>query len=412
MRQARESTEYSPTREILLFAMDENRLLSKLPPFSVVGVPLTDRRNKWITWKRGFEICLRAAKIEDGTEKKDMLLACGSFELQEIFFSIPGADVAADAENEIDPYMVAMKKLDDYFAPQRHEAHERFLFWSMKPEPEETLEKFLMRVQAHGTKCNFGRTASESSGIAIVDKMLQFVPNQLRAKLLQKKDLTLEELVKQVNAYETSRVASDQMSGRGVQMQPSRPMMDNVQFVAASCKFCARSHGHQPCPARDKTCAKCGKRGHFAVACYSSPVYASSSRQMHSNKPSRNPSLKRPYEATVPAGSGPVAKKKAMQFARKIHAIEGENEEESFELVEMVTSGNDSDELIWAKVGGVLIEMQIDSGVQSNIIDDRTWESMTKNGVGIIGDVRESDRRYEFNFYFDWLADFQPENAD
>lgn len=232
-----------------------------------------------------------------------------------------------------------------------------------------------MRAQAHGSKCNFGKSASESSGIAIVDKMLQFVPSQLRAKLLQEKDLTLGEVIKQVNAFETSRVANDQMSGRTVPLQAGRPT-DNVQYVAASCRFCARSHGQQPCPARDKTCAKCGKRGHFAVACYSSPVYPSTSKPMHSSKHNK-PSFKRLYDQTFHSTSTSVPKKKAMQFARKIHAIE--DDEEKFELVEMVSSGNDSDELIWAKVGGVLIEMQIDSGVQSNIIDDRTWETMNRN---------------------------------
>lgn len=373
--------------------MDENRIFSKLPPLSVVGVPLTDRRNRWITWKRGFEICLRASKIQDGTEKKDMLLACGSFELQDIFFSIPGADVVADEENGTDPYITAMAKLDDYFAPQRHEAHERFLFWAMKPEPEETLEKFLMRVQAHGSKCNFGRSASESSGIAIVDKMLQFVPGQLRTKLLQEKDLTLEEMIKQVNAFETSRVANDQMGGKSTPLQMSRST-DNIQYLAISCKFCGRSHGQQPCPARDKTCAKCGKRGHFAVACYSSAPYSSTNRPMNSNKPYKQFSLKRPHEQIFSSGSGPSTKRKPTQFARKIHSIRDNGEDEQIELVEMVSSGNESDELIWATVGGVLIEMQIDSGVQSNIIDDRTWESMNRNGVNVIGEVRGSDRKY------------------
>ena len=49
-------------------------------------------------------------------------------------------------EQGIDPYAVAIEKLDEYFAPQRHEAHERFLFWDMKPEPEESIDKFLFRV--------------------------------------------------------------------------------------------------------------------------------------------------------------------------------------------------------------------------------------------------------------------------
>ncbi|XP_055524413.1 uncharacterized protein LOC129718037 isoform X2 [Wyeomyia smithii] len=354
--------------------MDENKFFSKLPAFTIAGVPLTDRRNRWNTWKRVFEICLRATKVKDGTEKNDMLLACGSFELQDIFFNIPGADVAANEKEGIDPYVVAIGKLHDYFAPQRHEAHERFLFWAMKPEPEETLEKFLIRAQAHGSKSNFGKSASESAGIAIVDKMLQFMPNQLRAKLLQEKDLTLEEVIKQVNLFETSRVASDQMAGQSSPLQANRPA-DNIQYVATPCRFCARLHGKQLRPARDKTCANCQKRGHYAAACYSSPGQVSSSK---------------PFSSQI---SGPIAKRKVTQFTRKVHAIEDQSEEEQVELVEMVSSGNDSDELIWAKVGGVLIEMQIDSGVQSNIIDDRTWDSMNRNGIDVIGEIRGSDQR-------------------
>lgn len=168
--------------------MDANKCFTNLPPFTCVDVPMTDRRNKWSTWKRGFEICIRASKIIDSTEKKDLLLAQGGFELQEIFFSIPGADVEEDKDQSIDPYDVAIKKLDEYFAPQRHEAHERFIFWAMKPEPDESLGKFLMRAQVHATKCSFGKTSMESAGIAVIDKMLQFVPSELREKLLQQSE--------------------------------------------------------------------------------------------------------------------------------------------------------------------------------------------------------------------------------
>uniref|UniRef100_A0A182NX56 RNA-directed DNA polymerase n=1 Tax=Anopheles dirus TaxID=7168 RepID=A0A182NX56_9DIPT len=347
--------------------------IGNLPPLSLVGVPLADRRIKWTTWRRGFEIWLRAAKVQDSTEKKNLLLAHGSFELQEIFFAIPGADVEGDEEQGIDPYQVAISKLEEYFAPQRHEAHERFLFWSMKPEPEESLEKFLMRAQAHGAKCNFGTSAADSSGIAIVDKMLQFVPGHLRVKLLQEKSLTLDELIRQVNSHETSRIANEQMS---VRSNTDNVRVDNVQHLKVSCGFCGRSHGQQPCPARDKTCAKCGKRGHFAVVCYSAPQ-----RPVMRSMPHRQYGTKRPYGEPSNYNSGPAQKRKANQFAQRIHAIEDQDDEPQCELVEMVSSANDQDDLLWAKVGGILIEMQIDSGVHSNIIDDRTWNAMKNNGA-------------------------------
>lgn len=200
----------------ILTRMDKLKGFSNLPPFSYTDVPLAERRSKWHVWKRGFEICLRASKVTNAIEKKDLLLAQGGFGLQEIFFNIPGADVEEDKDNGIDPYEVAIMKLDGYFAPQRHEAHERYLFWAMQPETDEGLEKFLMRVQVHASKCNFGKSAIASSSIAVIDKMLQFVPPPLREKLLQDSNLTIEEMIKQVNAHETSRSASDQISGKNI----------------------------------------------------------------------------------------------------------------------------------------------------------------------------------------------------
>lgn len=44
---------------------------------------------------------------------------------------------------------------------------------------------------------------------------------------------------------------------------------------------------------------------------------------------------------------------------------------------------NESDELIWCEVGGVSVEMLIDSGSMYNLIDDQTWECMKRNGVRI-----------------------------
>ena len=252
-------------------------------------------------------IMVSSSKVSDGTEKKDLLLACGSFELQEIFFSIPGADVEANEEQGIDPYAVAIGKLDEYFAPQRHEAHERILFWNMKPEPDESIDKFLVRVQAHGSKCNFGKTELGSAGIAVVDKMLQFVPNQLRVRLLQEQDLTLAELVRQVNSFEASRSANDQFSGNN-NCPGNSQASDAINYVATPCACCGFSHNHQYCPAQDKACAKCGKRGHFAVVCRSTSI-ASTSENFNKRHSFNRNAFKRPQGNVDSFNTGPVIKR-------------------------------------------------------------------------------------------------------
>lgn len=380
--------------------MDLNKAFAGLPPFICNDVPMTERRIKWQTWKRGFEICLRAGKINAASEKKDLLLAYGGFELQEVFFGIPDADVVES--DTVNPYAIAIAKLDEFFAPQRHEAHERFLFWNMKPESDESLGKFLMRTQMHAKKCNFGKSAVESSGIAVIDKMLQFVPAQLREKLLQDKDLTVDEVIRQVNAYETTRSASQQMSGQNI--TPALKSSENLQRIVGVCKFCGGDHKQdQQCPAWNRTCSNCGKKGHFRRVCFSRGGSSSSGSSFNNNPDSgARRFVKRPHaQAFTGPSAGPSTGSKQFRGnssyrPRRLHAInEAEELEERVELVEMVSSANDTDELVWAKVGNVMIEMQIDSGVQSNIIDDKTWYYMEQNGVAVIGELKNPDKKFK-----------------
>nr|XP_029711527.1 uncharacterized protein LOC115256727 [Aedes albopictus] len=378
--------------------MDGNNAFSNFPAFTYGAIPMAERRAKWYSWKRGFEICLRASKITEPDEKKDLLLAKGGFELQEIFFNIPGADVPTDKEQNINSYTVAIEKLDGYFAPQRHEAHERYLFWGMKPEPDENLEKFLMRAQMQASKCNFGKTAMESSGIAVIDKILQFVPAHLREKLLLESELSVEKVVQQINAFETTRSASEQISGQSI-LQQSDKIPENVSRILPSCKFCGRSHASDgACPAWNKTCSNCGKRGHFRAVCFSRSSSNRYTAPLQTAKP-----VKRPFGQTVSSssglGTGPPAKffnPPQKRQPGRLHAIEDEDcNEDNAELIEMVSSANDSGDVLCAKVGGILIEMQIDSGAQSNIIDNLTWTAMLQNGVNTIGPIKRPDKKFK-----------------
>lgn len=49
------------------------------------------------------------------------------------------------------------------------------------------------------------------------------------------------------------------------------------------------------------------------------------------------------------------------------------------------------DELVWCKVGNVLIEMMIDSGSRYNIIDEATWVYL-KNREAVMEDIRPSTK--------------------
>lgn len=357
------------------------RAFANLPAFSCSGVAMLERRVIWERWKRAFLISCDAstAVVKDSATKRSLLLAHGGMELQDIYYNIPGTDV--ESPDDTDPLKLALKRLDEYFAPQRHDTHERFLFHKMTPEPQEPLEKFLMRTQVQARKCNFGKDATESQNIAVIDKVLQLAPKELREKLLQEAELTLENLIKKVNAFQAARNASEQMMPSHVS---GGEKVNKVTISRDNCSSCGFFHpASGKCPAAGKTCNRCGKRNHFKSVCKSTGQGSSSGNwQIRTNSPQVN---KRPAPLSY---NEPRFPKRG-----RIHALQDETEEEA-EYIDMILSPEDTDEYVWAEVAGVKIRMQIDSGAQSNIIDDNTWNMMNKSGAdGVV--LRKSDKKFK-----------------
>lgn len=194
--------------------------------------------------------------------------------------------------------------------------------------------------------------------------------------------------------YETTRSASDQISGQSAP-QAALKASENLQRITVTCKFCGGSHKpDQQCPAWNRTCSNCGKKGHFRRVCFSRSGPSSSSGSRSNPESEARRFGKRSFNQ---AFTGPKQSQgNRSNPSRRVHAIdESEDIEENFELVEMVSSASDTDELVWAKVGNVMIEMQIDSGVQSNIIDDKTWNYMEQNGVTVIGGIQNADKKFK-----------------
>ncbi|XP_055681809.1 uncharacterized protein K02A2.6-like [Lutzomyia longipalpis] len=322
-------------------------------------------------------------------------------ELQDVFYSIPGADVEEDVgedEDEVvDPYKVALEKLDAYFAPKRHESYERFDFWALKPEVDEPFEKFVLRVQQHASKCQFGRTEQEARDTAIMDKVIQLASIELREKLLEKKNPTVGNMINQVNIFQMIKAQAKEMGQPAtkielntevnqIQAKPDNPKpMTNVE-----CFRCGRK-GHYArdpkCPAKDKTCLKCKMRGHFAVKCQQ-----------------QQRGVKRSNDSQVT--TTPPEKKS------KVNAVATDSEAKPLES--FIYNIGDGDERIWCRVGGVLVEMLIDSGSSQNIIDEATWTYMKNNDAVIQeveGEARSILRAYAQNDPLQILKVFKAEIA-
>lgn len=354
-----------------------------IPPFMCKTLPVSELRDSWNRWLRGLENVLAVGKITKSLEKRNHLLAFGGLDLQDVFYSIPGADVACTEEDadEIDPYAVAIDKLNSYFAPKHHEAYERYLFWSLNPNQNEPIEKFLLRVQNQAMKCQFGKSKSESQQNSIIDKIVLWAPSELREKLLQKPKLTLDIVTKTVNAHQAIKFQSGQISSNTnreleVNKMYDRPSVSNSREQQELCSRCGRQ-GHKSfdktCPARNEKCHKCGKVGHYFRNCKTRDGFKRTHDQ--SNQFDRSNANKRP---------------KLVRLVKD----DDDNSNGHEESKHSVYNVNEADDLIWCKVGGVPIEMLIDSGSTYNLIDDKTWSCMRQNGVQVFNERFDSNKKF------------------
>ncbi|XP_055615315.1 uncharacterized protein K02A2.6-like [Toxorhynchites rutilus septentrionalis] len=345
-----------------------------IPQFKLKSFPQNLVRNEWVKYKRNIDYIIAATGETDRTRIKNIFLAKAGPELQEIFTSIPGADVQEDPEKSIDPFAVAINKLDEYFSPKQHETFERNMFWTLKPETEETLGKFMLRCQDQAAKCNFGSNAEESRAISVVDKVILYAPSDLKEQLLQKDVLKLDDVTKIVSSYESVKQQAKSFSLPGTSFSSDTDCipLSNVNKVKhmtnKGCTRCGRS-GHfandSACPARLKECIKCKRIGHFAAQCRSLPALK------HKQFPKQE------------------SKWQGKRF--KSHQVNEIGTSDDNESKNFLFSISDGGELIRIKLGGVVLQVLVDSGCKKNIVDEQSWNYIKANGAKIWNQTKNCD---------------------
>ena len=135
--------------------------------------------------------------------------------------------------------------------------------------------------------------------------------------------------------------------------------------VKGTCYRCGKV-GHfgrdSECPARGKTCHKCGGADHFGSQC--------------KTKTAKPP---KPRREEKPKGK---KKKKSVRY------VGSERDEDEYAFtVNSVTSP----EKIEVTVGGVVVEMLIDSGASTNVIDKNLWSKLKQDKIKCVS--RKSDKK-------------------
>ena len=269
-------------------------------------------------WTRYKQMC--RLKDDDVDNIRLELRACCSSEVNKLLFEYVGSTkLTACSEAELLGHIkaIAVKII--------HKEVYRMAFNCMTQDQGETVTKWVARLKAKAILCQFEVpctccTPAKSISYAeeeISQRLIAGLRNQEHTqKILSEAEtlVTLDQKEKRLQVLEATdetayslqqhqHTTSDAAAGKSAyKLKKAAP--GETGESAEKCRWCGLpSHpGGKPiekksCPAKDKKCAKCQKKGHFARVCEQSDAAAGAQSDGSDGNPEQLPTL--PAEASV-----------------------------------------------------------------------------------------------------------------
>lgn len=213
-----------------------------------------------------------ALNITDDKQKRALLLYQAGQQTQEVFETL--SDTGED-------YKTALAKLDEYFLPKKNVDYETFQFRQAAQKSDETVDQFVTRLRKLAEHCEFTDLNRELK-LAVIQNCTS---KRLRRYALREDDMTIDKILAKARALESSEKQAKGMEDNAAQptvtpsetvrqvkrgqRPPGQSRNRTQQTSSTKCRQCGLPwpHTKNPCPARGKTCNKCGKPNHFAKMC-------------------------------------------------------------------------------------------------------------------------------------------------
>ncbi|KRZ81372.1 hypothetical protein T08_4642, partial [Trichinella sp. T8] len=221
---------------------------------------------QWKHWLATFENFL-AALPEENLDKKSLLV---NFVSPRIYSSIAASRSYEDA----------IQSLKSIFEKLVNEIYARHLLATRKQLQGESLDEFLRALNALAAI-----TAVQYQEELVRDAFVRGIRSQtIRQRLLESRSVDLASIYELASVLDASLRSSENYNenrslletvAAAANDENNDRLSESPGVVAATrnprCFFCGRSkHPRFQCPAREATCNKCGKKGHYAKVCRSS----------------------------------------------------------------------------------------------------------------------------------------------
>lgn len=362
----------------------------------------------WKMWLRGFEIYAEANKLSEPADKLNWMLHYAGAKVQKIFYALPehtenensmsdmmknrGPLANGYGKFDTNSYDEAVLKLNRFFEPKKNVSYERHVFRQMKQNANERIDMFLMRLREQAERCDFGDQLDGNIRDQITSGCASDI---LRRKILERGDESLAKLIqmaqmieivhKQQRSFETPNNESKESdvckieTKRRFGLNRKTPSDDFV----GTCGRCGMK-GHKSmdvkCPARGKSCNHCGRKDHFARKCFLK------------DKPWTKGfgNRKRPNDGSNVDEPSDKMKKESVHMVESNASDQLENVNDEYEDVFCIES-KPVDNKIWCTIGGIDVEVVVDSGSRYNVIDRASWMELKARSIQTIRRQKEVD---------------------
>lgn len=319
-----------------------------LPEFDV------DSPENWPAYKESLLNYLIAEDIKSQERKLANLKYLGGQKICDLLRLLPPVEIDMNCTVSLlkdKEFSKAIKQLDEYFESKTNPGYFILKFKGMKQKGSETSREFSLRLKNIAGKCDFTDIKEQ------IRNQLMYGTSDLRLKklLARKRHVDMEDILEEAQLEESmnmlNKVEGEENEVKFVRSRARPQNFRGKDTFRGRCNIC-QQYGHMRYQCRLKikgACHTCGRTGHFSRECYQ-------------NKPgTQNASRNREY-------------------IRKID----ESEDEGTNYIFFLDNGNK----IECLVGGVKLELIVDSGSKHNILTLKDWEYLKQKG----GLVKNSKR--------------------
>lgn len=259
---------------------DDNTSSQNIPLPKPLNITDGDLKENFTFFQRSWERYLVASNLQDKDENKKIaiLLTAVGDDVFKRFDSLPLSEDDKSTEKKL------LTALGKCFTPEVNKRYERAMFTYASQEPDESYDTYFVRLRGLIQNCQYGELLED----LLLDKIICSIKDHsLRARLWENRKIDLQTAIdtcrskeasdkqlKEIDVHSSSNSSGTILadvnklkysSRKSRSRSPKRNAKTDVQ-----CNYCGYKHKSDGnCPAKNATCRKCNKAGHFAKVCMS-----------------------------------------------------------------------------------------------------------------------------------------------